>query len=490
VVEYNRKLDEFRNRNRKKIIEYNKKKNEDRRDRNINEMMVMIRDGSFTDKAYSIDKIRSYNQLFNLSSLRGLSNKLSPDELNGVYKEYVRMHEKAIGERGENVRASEIEAAYIVIYDHYLVRMLPDDGGKLMSKSDVERFVKRSTTLLKDVSGEEYNNRLDSVYTRYYNKYKEIRDSFKKKKVENVVERVPVNVLEYPWKTKVDKFQKRVDSGKVKFDVNIDLERIRNDVDFKAKPLKKKYSRPSFAIEPYSWEIDLLIGSGKDATYLIAINQNTRYVYAIPVSSKSKEPIRNAIDVLVSSERGVFDHPVRAIRGDGEKGFIPLNRYFPDIKFMFKSSKFTFHNKLVDSVMRTLRNGLGNNSSHLWNGRYDKTIQQLVAYYNHTYHRVIKMAPIDMHVDVDLEWKYIREKIVELNGVRKLQREAGLFGYEVGDRLMLHLDYSKTSDRFAKRRRAFDRTGTFVRYVGGNVVVRLDKCGRVVEVPIFYTKLV
>ena len=71
----------------------------------------------------------------------------------------------------------------------------------------------------------------------------------------------------------------------------------------------------------------------------------------------------------------------------------------------------------------------------------------------------------------------------------------GLLNYKPGDKLRLHLEYAKTNESFTKRRRQFDRTGTFIEYINGNCKVKLDKplvssTGAkifVVEVPVYYT---
>ena len=161
------------------------------------------------------------------------------------------------------------------------------------------------------------------------------------------------------------------------------------------------------------------------------------------------------------------------------------------IQSYFQSSQFTFHNKIVDAAIRTLRNALGVHSEDYWDGNHDHIIQQLTDYYNNTYHNAIKMTPFEMHRDIDLEWKYIREKTEELNDVKKKQVEKGLHKYQQGDRLMVHLNYSKTCDRFAKGRKQFDRLATFIRYQNGNCLVKLDNLigsKQIVEIPIYFTK--
>ena len=91
-----------------------------------------------------------------------------------------------------------------------------------------------------------------------------------------------------------------------------------------------------------------------------------------------------------------------------------------------------------------------------------------------------------MHTDIDKEWEYIRQKTEELNDAKLKQYQHGLFNYKPGDRIRIHLEYSKTNQLFDKRRRQFDREGTFIRYINGNCLIQLDN-GHNIEVPIYFT---
>ena len=86
--------------------------------------------------------------------------------------------------------------------------------------------------------------------------------------------------------------------------------------------------------------------------------------------------------------------------------------------------------------------------------------------------------------------EYIREKTEELNDTKKIQKEKGYHGYKQGDRLMVHLNYSKTNERFAKRRKQFEWLATIIQYQNGNCLIKLDQAvgNPLVEVPIYFTK--
>ncbi|KAI5545623.1 integrase core domain containing protein family [Trichomonas vaginalis G3] len=254
---------------------------------------------------------------------------------------------------------------------------------------------------------------------------------------------------------------------------------LNKPIDPKIQPLKEKFSRPSFAPYPYSYEIDHLEYSKGNITYLFAININTRYLYCIPVKGKTEQETRRAIQYLLDHER------VDNIRGDGDKGFqAVMTHYFPQINFYFSSSPYTFHNKIVDAVMRTLRDALGVNGQIYWDGNHDSIIQQLVYYYNNTWHRTINMKPVEMKNDISKEWEYIRKQMEKLNDVKREQINSGLMNFKQGNKILIHLDYGKTDKSMTKRRRRFDTIAEFVRYINGNALVEVDN--KLIEIPIYF----
>ena len=314
-------------------------------------------------------------------------------------------------------------------------------------------------------------------YRQIYTMYNQMYNQYHRRAV--VRSQEPETTMSFPFRSKLKDFFELRDKGLITSNVQFTKEKPEPN----PKKLKKEYMRPSFSPHPYSWEIDHLQYKN-EIRYLIAININTRYLYAILVQNKSAQETRRALEYLVSEENDRFNHPVVSVRGDGDKGFENVRRYFPQINFYLSSSKYTYHNKIVDAAIRTLRNAM--NDDEMWNGQHDDLVQQLVYYYNFTTHRTIKMKPIDMHNDIDAEWKYIRQKTEELDEVKERQTRKQFFRYKPNDTLKLHLDYSKSPERFSKRRRQFDTEGKFVDYVNGNCAVQM-KDGKIIEVPIYFT---
>ncbi|KAI5551547.1 hypothetical protein TVAGG3_0215730 [Trichomonas vaginalis G3] len=134
--------------------------------------------------------------------------------------------------------------------------------------------------------------------------------------------------------------------------------------------------------------------------------------------------------------------------------------------------------------MRTLRDALGVNGQIYWDGNHDSIIQQLVYYYNNTWHRTINMKPVEMKNDISKEWEYIRKQMEKLNDVKREQINSGLMNFKQGDKVLIHLDYGKTDKSMTKRRRRFDTIAEFVRYINGNALVEVDK--KLIEIPIYF----
>ncbi|KAI5511745.1 hypothetical protein TVAGG3_0483640 [Trichomonas vaginalis G3] len=134
--------------------------------------------------------------------------------------------------------------------------------------------------------------------------------------------------------------------------------------------------------------------------------------------------------------------------------------------------------------MRTLRDALGVNGQIYWDGNHDSIIQQLVYYYNNTWHRTINMKPVEMKNDISKEWEYIRKQMERLNDVKREQINSGLMNFKQGDKVLIHLDYGKTNKLMTKRRRRFDTIAEFVRYINGNALVEVGD--KLIEIPIYF----
>ncbi len=420
---------------------------------------------------YKVSK-KSLNQLFNLVALKNLS-RLTPADQQEIYNLYIQqwnMH---------NPSKTKTKPSLTTYKEKIYDELLDDIEPKGISKKQFQTYLKRSIP--------EAMEHLDELYNHYRTQLINKQERMKKTKPK------PPNidigkdfVLPYPFQTQ----RKRKDfmNNNEDFSFNPNKTHLVKIPDKKIKPLKK-LMRPNFAPNPYSWEIDHLQYDIHTVPYLFILNINTRFLYAMHVNGKSLDESIAAIDRFIDLEQDL-GHPVNNIKGDGDKGFQSLFKEFRKINFYFQSSPFTYHNKNIDAVMRTLRDALGPNTDQLWNGKNDDIIQQHVHYYNNTWHRAINMTPTQMHTDIDKEWSYIRKMTEQLNNIKRVQIDRGYHSYEPGTRLMLHLEYGKTNKTFDKRRRRFDVTATFIEYRNGNAFVHADRpINADIEVPLFYTAL-
>ncbi|KAA6371288.1 MAG: hypothetical protein EZS28_033185 [Streblomastix strix] len=154
----------------------------------------------------------------------------------------------------------------------------------------------------------------------------------------------------FPFRSKIKQYEK-INKEKITIPTQIK--------DIQVKPLSN-LQRPYFSPKIGSWEIDIIVGinpsTGRTRLYLFAININTKYLVVIPMKDKSSDQLKIALKKLMKQ---VY---VNNIRGDGEIGFkANVIKQLCDenhITSYFTSSPYTQHNRIVDSAIRTIRNGV------------------------------------------------------------------------------------------------------------------------------------
>jgi hypothetical protein len=162
---------------------------------------------------------------------------------------------------------------------------------------------------------------------------------------------------------------------------------------------------------------------------------------------------------------------VTNIRGDGD--FENVN--FEGINFYTNSDANVQHNRVVDRVIRTIRDAIGSNYNDF---NSFENVSKIVDIYNKTPHRSLKIgdryfAPEQVQNNHDLEGFLIRQDQEQLEKVKQEQDIQGLFNYKPGNVLLVHLDYSRTPYSFTKSRRTFNAIAQFLNYEHGNVRVKI-----------------
>jgi hypothetical protein len=271
-------------------------------------------------------------------------------------------------------------------------------------------------------------------------------------------------------------------------------------------PPLKKFERPYFSPKHNSWEIDLMFVNYKEPSintkyeqiYLILININTKYLIIRALDTKSENEImKELVNILNSGIK------INNIRGDSEKAFISYNikNFLKNnhINYYFTSNQHTNRNRVVDRVIRTIRDmfdnivGIQGNKALL-----DKNnLQLLVGKYNNTPHSAFdfKFTPVEVQNNPDVETVFIRDKLLKLDDRLGKQEDAGYFNYKPGDILLVYIPRWKV---FEKRRRNFNCLAKFIRYVNGNVecemIAKEDIYSvgnnKIITIPIYFTKFV
>jgi hypothetical protein len=312
--------------------------------------------------------------------------------------------------------------------------------------------------------------------------------------------------------------------------------------DYRLKPLHKLF-RPYFSPYTNSYEIDYVYGGVTKVIdidtqktifvprhYFFCININTKYliVKPLPMGEKGKLDFTlNAMKAIKNEiEKMNPEQSVSHIRGDSDSAFAKViideetlgkkettdlgaGKYRPNkfveflkannISLYLSPSKFTNKNRVVDRVIRTIRDKLGENPVQFYE---PENIQKAVNEYNNSRHAAFnhEYTPREVQMHKDLEEYYIRENMNRAEEVKLMQSVEGLFLYKPGDVLLIHHDFSKTADKLNKTRRTFNRLAEFLGYDHGNVVCRVlrrtshmnedekKEVNKTIVIPIFYTK--
>ena len=195
---------------------------------------------------------------------------------------------------------------------------------------------------------------------------------------------------------------------------------------------KERYYYPIFSNHPYSFQIDLLEQShNRDpdkypAFYLIIINVNTKFAYAIPIENKNQDTIHDVLKDFVENHRMV------SIVCD-EEGAIKSKKVLDMLTEKKVSVKFITDQRhtalaVVDRFIRTLRD-MNTPTVHTKRQSDDPKyrdfsthrMEKLLNIYNTTKHSTTGHTPKEMEDDKNLEKKYIIKKLYEVERRQKIK---------------------------------------------------------------------
>ena len=190
-----------------------------------------------------------------------------------------------------------------------------------------------------------------------------------------------------------------------------------------------RYYYPIFANHQHAFQMDLLEQSRSNESiypkyFLILINVNTRYAYAIPTERQNK----NAINALLTEF--INTHDIKSIVCDDEAAFTSklvvdtLTEHNVSLRIITEQRHSALG--IIDRFIRTLRdmNIPTVKSEHQSNDpKYRdfsvKRMNKLLDIYNNTVHSSTNHTPAEMEQDPKLEKQYITEKLYELERKRK-----------------------------------------------------------------------
>ena len=200
-----------------------------------------------------------------------------------------------------------------------------------------------------------------------------------------------------------------------------------------------RYYYPIFANHQHAFQMDLLEQShirgaehssshDRPSSYpqyfLILINVNTRYAYAIPTERKNKNVINALLTEFISN------HDIKSIVCDDEAAFTSklvvdtLTEHNVSLRIITEQRHSALG--IIDRFIRTLRdmNIPTVKSEHQSNDpKYRdfsvKRMNKLLDIYNNTVHSSTNHTPAEMEQDPKLEKQYITEKLYELERKRK-----------------------------------------------------------------------
>ena len=194
---------------------------------------------------------------------------------------------------------------------------------------------------------------------------------------------------------------------------------------------KENYYYPIFSNHPYTFQIDLLEQShDRDADnypafFVIIINVNTKYAYAIPIEDKKQNTIYNVIKDFCEN------HRVISFICD-EEGAFQSNKvldWLTEHKISMKLITEKRHSALsvIDKFIRTLRD-MNTPTVHSQRQSNDPKyrdftvhrMNKLLKIYNKTVHDSHGYTPKAMEKDIKLEKKFIIRKLYQLNRRRKI----------------------------------------------------------------------
>ncbi|XP_028982073.1 uncharacterized protein LOC114841341 [Diachasma alloeum] len=211
--------------------------------------------------------------------------------------------------------------------------------------------------------------------------------------------------------------------------------RVINEPEELHRPARRNFKRRHVDVRGLdeTWQADLVemipyANSNKNYRYLLTvIDIFSKYAWAIPTKSKNAADVTSAMNKILKEGRV----PTK-LHVDQGKEF-----YNKDFQALMKKNKIsmysTFSNvkaSICERFNRTLKNKMWKQFSILGTYKWIDIVDDLVAEYNNTKHRTIKMKPKDVTIKNEKSLlKHIYEKL-PINRTKKIK-------FKVGDKVRI-----------------------------------------------------
>jgi transposase InsO family protein len=192
-------------------------------------------------------------------------------------------------------------------------------------------------------------------------------------------------------------------------------------------PVKKKFSRNHYLVQNIDqlWEIDLcdlkmFKKYNDDYTFLLTvIDVFSKYAWAVPLKNKTGPKVTKALHKIISESNRkpltIQSDKGKEFKNNILQGYLKQN----NIKQRFPSILSTNKAAVIERFNRTLKEKMFKYFTHERTKRYIDILPNLLKSYNNSYHRTIKMKPIDVNEN--------NTKRVYLNLKKNIQKNPRLF---------------------------------------------------------------
>ena len=215
------------------------------------------------------------------------------------------------------------------------------------------------------------------------------------------------------------------------------------DTYSKHKPIRRKFTRHKTITGSIDqqWQLDLMdmqsLARFNDGFryVLVAIDVFSRHAWATPIKSKGGRDVTEAFQSITQQEREPY-----CIQTDKGKEFV--NKIFQahlksENIIFFTSENDDIKASLVERLNRSLKEKLWRYFSHKHTYRYIDVLDAVVTSYNHTHHKTLKMAPVDVKAE-NSETVFYRHDTPSKKQIKQVWKKGGRRSdVAVGDRVRM-----------------------------------------------------